>query len=103
MKLRFFNEGDASCDSGASSASVGDISGVNTSAGSNIVNYGPNNLYFSNLASYKKKNKKDHKPVKLKNKIKGQGDIFPQTRAILKDIMVNKMGQIAIKSHRGGL
>ena len=59
MKLRFFNEGDASCDSGASSASIGDISGVNTSAGSNVVNYGPNNPYFSNLASYKKKNKKD--------------------------------------------
>lgn len=61
MKLRFFNEGDAGCDSGASSASVGDISGVNTSAGSMVVNYGPNNPYLSNLASYnkRKKNKKD--------------------------------------------
>ena len=32
-----------------------EFSGINTSAGSGVVNYGPNNPYLSNLAEYKRK------------------------------------------------
>ena len=58
MKLRIFNEGD-SC--ACANTCAGGFLGVNTSAGSNIVNYGPNNPYLSNLAEYqrRKKNSKD--------------------------------------------
>lgn len=58
MKLKILGEGDIS-SSGFNDASS--ASAVNTSVGSGLVNYGPNNPYLSNLAEYKrrKKNKKD--------------------------------------------
>ena len=60
MKLRVLGEADISTASGFDGGGSF-ISGTNTSVGSNVVNYGPNNPYLSNLAEYerRKKNKKD--------------------------------------------
>ena len=78
MKLKIFNEGDSSA---GANVSCDGFSGVNTSAGSNVINYGPNNPYLSNLAEYRrrKKNSKDNvykddyydKKIKKDNKSAG--------------------------------
>ena len=60
MKLRILKEDDVACDGGVgSSASMG-ISD-NISVGSNAVNYGPSNPYFSNLKEYRAKEKRNKK------------------------------------------
>ena len=62
MKVRIFNEDDAGSSAGAASGmSCDGCGGANLSIGSNVVNYGPNNPHFSNLAEYmrRKKNKRD--------------------------------------------
>ena len=60
MKLRILKEDEAvaSGDSGGmASMAIGD----NVSVGSNAVNYGPNNPYFSNLKEYQAKEKRNKK------------------------------------------
>ena len=57
MKLKLFGESDMSS---AVSCSTTSSSGINTSVGSGIINYGPNDPRFSNLAEYKKR-KKDNR------------------------------------------
>ena len=56
MKLKLFGESDMSS---AVSCSTTSSSGINTSVGSGIINYGPNDPRFSNLAEYKRKDSKN--------------------------------------------
>ena len=85
MKLKIFNESDVSSSGGASMSYDG-FSGVNTSAGSNVVNYGPNNPYLSNLAEYERRKKSnkdnvyetDYSSRKMKKNNKNAGHKAPK-------------------------
>lgn len=60
MRLHILDEDEGAVSVGTATADGGvmsSISGINTSVGSGIVNYGPNNPYLSNLAAYKRRKK----------------------------------------------